>query len=298
VGSRSQDSADRFAAEYSIPNAHGSYEALCASPDVDAVYVATPHPMHADNAILAIEHGKHVLVEKPFTLNATEAEQIREAASRRGVFVMEAMWTRFLPMMRRIMEIVESNAIGTPRVLLADHNQYLPWEKARRVQDPELGGGALLDLGIYPLSFANRVFGDPATVTARGTLTEHGVDEMVAMTLEYGDGAQAVLHTGSLTAGPNTAALIGTDGWIAIDSVWYNQTTFSRYDREGAVVERYTDRVDGRGMQYQALEVERCVAVGETESPTMSLAETVSIMRTMDEIRRQIGVIYPQERDT
>ncbi len=296
VGSRSEESAKRFARDFDIQQAYGSYAELCTSTGVDVIYVATPHPMHVDNALLAIKSGKHVLLEKPFTLNATEAERIRDAAVERGVFVMEAMWTRFLPTMQRVFQIIAAGGIGTPRVLLADHNQYLPWEKARRVQDPELGGGGLLDLGIYPLSFANRIFGDPARITARGTLTEHGVDEMVAMTLEYDDRSQAVLHSGSLTPGPNTATVVGTDGRIEIDAIWYNQTSFTQYDREGSVVERYTDTVAGRGMQYQALEVERCITAGLRESPTMTVEETISIMRTMDEIRRQIGVVYPQEK--
>jgi predicted dehydrogenase len=296
VGSRTQASADRFGERYGIPHRHGSYEALCADPSVDIIYVATPHPMHVDNAVMALEAGKHVLVEKAFTVNAAEAQRIVAAATAGKRFAMEAMWTRFLPTMVRAMEIVRGGGIGTPRVLIADHNQYLPYDGHERLHEPELGGGAILDLGIYPLSLANRVFGAPARITARGTLTNLGVDELAAIILEYSSGAQSSIHTGFLTPGPNVASIIGDAGRIDIDSVWYTQTSFTHRDQQGAVVERYTETIEGRGMQYQALEVERCIGAGLLESPVMPLSETLSIMETMDEIRRQIGVVYPSER--
>lgn len=296
VGSRSMDSARSFAAEFGIPRAYGSYQELCESPDVDIIYVATPHPVHMDNALMALDAGKHVLVEKAFTINAGQARAIMDRAAEQGLFVMEAMWTRFLPMMVRIREIIGAGGIGRPRVLLADHNQWLPIEKARRVQDPELGGGALLDLGIYPLSFAWDLFGEPAEMQVSGTLTERGVDEMIGVLLRYADGAQAVLHTGSLTPGPNTAAVVGDAGRIEIDAVWYSHSSFSHYDREGRLLERYTEQIEGRGMQYQAMEVERCIREGLTESPRMPLSQTVALMEQMDEIRRRVGVRYPDEQ--
>jgi predicted dehydrogenase len=295
VGSRSRESADRFADRFDIPNRHDSYEKLCADPEVDIIYVATPHPMHAENAVMALEAGKHVLVEKAFTVNAAEARRIIDTAAARGLFAMEAMWTRFLPMMSRVMEIVEAGGIGAPRVLIADHNQYIPYERAARLHEPELGGGALLDLGIYPLSFASCVFGTPEGITARATLTDLGVDLLTAIILEYGSGAQSSIHTGFMTPGPNVASLVGDNGRIDIDSVWYNQTSFTHRDRAGEVVEGYTDTIEGRGMQYQALEVERCIRAGLGESPVMPLSESLAIMETMDEIRRQIGVTYPSE---
>ena len=295
VGSRSQESASAFAREFGIPQAYGSYRELCESPDVDIIYVATPHPMHMENALLALEAGKHVLVEKAFTINAGQARAVAEASARRGLFVMEAMWTRFLPMMERVRAIIRAGGIGQPRVLLADHNQWLPIEKARRVQDPELGGGALLDLGIYPLSFAWDLFGRPTEMQVSGTLTSRGVDEMIGVLLIYPDGAQAVLHTGSLTPGPNTASIVGDAGRIDIDPVWYNQTSFTHYDRAGERVERYTETITGRGMQYQAMEVERCIREALPESPRMPMSHTLALMEQMDEIRRRVGVSYPDE---
>lgn len=293
VGSRTPAAADEFADRFDIAHRHGSYEELATDPAVDIVYVATPHPMHTDNALLAIEAGKHVLVEKPFTLDVDGARRVAEAARAQGVFVMEAMWSRFLPSMANVMQRIGDGAIGTPRVLLADHNQYIPRSRAVRLHEPALGGGALLDLGIYPLSFASHIFGSPARITARGTLTELGVDELTAIVLEYESGAQASLHTGFLTPGPNVASVVGTEGRIDIDEVWYTHTTFTRYDRSGEVVERYQEPIEGRGMQYQALEVERCIREELAQSPTMPLDESVEIMETMDEIRRQIGVEYP-----
>lgn len=296
VGSRSRASADTFADRFDIANRHGSYADLVADPAVEIVYVATPHPMHAESALLAIEAGKHVLVEKAFTLNAGEAAEVAAAAERAGVVVMEAMWTRFLPMMTRIFELIGAGAIGTPRVLLAEHNQYIPYERAARLHEPSLGGGALLDLGIYPISLAFRLFGDPAGILARGTLTERGVDEHVGMVFTFDGGAIATMQCGMLTPGPNRASIVGDSGRIDIDSVWYSQTTFSRYDRDERLVERYDATIDGRGMQFQALELERCVREGVASSPVMPITETVAIMRAMDEIRRQIGVVYPKEQ--
>ena len=169
VGSRSQAAADEFAAEFGIPNAHGSYEALVADPEVDVVYVSTPHPLHAANARLVLDAGKHVLVEKPFTLNAREAQEIADLAAARGLLVLEAMWTRYLPHMVRIRELIAEGALGDVRTLIVDHTQKLPDDPAHRINALELGGGALLDLGIYPVSFAWDLFGAPLTIQSTAT---------------------------------------------------------------------------------------------------------------------------------
>jgi predicted dehydrogenase len=191
------------------------------------------------------------------------------------------------------MALTHDGAIGTPRVLISDHNQYIPRSKAPRLHLPELGGGALLDLGIYPISFASSLFGTPASITARATFTDLGVDELNSMIFEYESGAQASLHTGFLALGPNVASVVGTEGRIDIDAVWYNQTSFTLCDRGGNSTERYEETITGRGMQFQALEAERCIQNGLTESPGMPVTESVSIMETMDEVRRQIGLTYP-----
>jgi len=295
VGSRTQQSADAFAATHGIPRAHGSYEALAADPEVDAIYVSTPHPFHAEGALLALEHGKHVLVEKPFTLNAAEARRVVDLAAAKGLVVLEAMWTRWLPHMIRVRELIASGALGEVRAVLADHDQKLPADPAHRINAPELGGGALLDLGIYPVSFAWDVFGAPSSVHAISSPTATGVDRQTAIILGYPGGEQAVLHTQLDARGPSTAAIIGTEARIQIDPVWYTPTSFSLIDASDAVVERFEQQVPGRGMQFQAFELERLVAEGATAGEILPPEESVAIMGTLDEIRRQIGLRYPGE---
>jgi predicted dehydrogenase len=295
VGSRSDDSAAAFAEKFGIATAHGSYEALVADPGVDIVYVATPHPMHAENSTLAVNGGKHVLVEKPFTLNADEAEKLVDLAAEKNIVVLEAMWTRWLPHMVRLREILAAGTIGDVRTVIADHNQKLPSDPKHRINNPDLGGGALLDLGIYPVSFAWDVLGEPATVNAISSATATGVDRQTAILLGYADGQQAVLHTALDTAGPNTAAVIGTEGWIAIKGTFYVPTSFTVYDSAGTVVEEFDTAVAERGMQFQAWEAERLVAAGVTAGDVLPPSQSVAIMRTLDEVRRQIGLAYPGE---
>ena len=296
VGSRSQESADAFAAKYGITNAHASYEALAADPEVDAIYVATPHPYHADNAELALNGGKHVLVEKPFTLNQPEAQRIVALAEEKGLVILEAMWTRYLPTMLRLREIIAAGTLGDVRTVIADHNQNLPKNPEHRINNPDLGGGALLDLGIYPVSFAWDIFGEPTSVTATASMTTTGVDRQTAILLGYTGGQQAVLHTALDTAGPNTASVIGTKGWVAIEKTFYAPTAFTVYDENQEVVERYEPEAsESRGMQYQAWELERLVAAGRTAGTILSPTESVGIMGTLDEVRRQIGLAYPGE---
>ncbi|HUG51400.1 MAG TPA: Gfo/Idh/MocA family oxidoreductase [Terrimesophilobacter sp.] len=295
VGSRRQQSADAFAAEFGIRTAHGSYEALVADPGVDAVYVATPHPFHAANALLALNAGKHVLVEKPFALNAAQAREVVELAAHKQLVVLEAMWTRFLPHMLRIREIIAAGTLGEVRTIIADHNQLLSSDPASRLNAPELGGGALLDLGIYPVSFAIDLFGPPSSVHAIAAKTATGVDRQTAMLFGYPDGRQAVLHTALDTLGPNSAAIIGTAGRIEVDPVWYTATGFTVYDGRGREIERFDSHVSGRGMQYQAEELERLAGLGDPAGTVLPPAQSVRIMEVLDEIRDQIGLRYPGE---
>ena len=296
VGSRSQDSADAFATRFGIATAHPTYEALVADPNVDAIYISTPHPFHYENAKLVLGAGKHALVEKPFTLNAKEAREIVELAAEKKLVVLEAMWTRWLPHMVRIREIIAAGTLGDVRTVIADHDQRLPSDPKHRILNPDLGGGALLDLGIYPVSFAWDIFGQPTSVTAISTAAKStGVDRQTAILLGYADGQQAVLHTALDTLGPNTAAVIGTLGRIEIDSVWYTATSFTVYDEQGTVIERFEQPVVSRGMQFEAVALEQIVAAGALEGVELPPSETVAIMETLDEIRRQIGLTYAAE---
>ncbi|MDY7526563.1 MULTISPECIES: Gfo/Idh/MocA family oxidoreductase [unclassified Cryobacterium] len=295
VGSRSQAGADAFATEFGIPTAHGSYEALAADPEVDIVYVSTPHPFHAANATLALNNGKHVLIEKPITLNAREAREITELAAEKGLLVLEGMWTRFLPHMRRIREIIAAGTLGDVHTLIADHTQDLPDDPGHRLNSMQLGGGALLDLGVYPITFASELFGTPETILAAATFKATGADAQVATTFRYPGGQIAVTLSASDTAGTNTAVILGTLGRIEIDAVWYSPTSFRVLNRSGEVLESYVSAVNGRGMQFQAVEAERVIRAGLTESDLLPVAEMVSIMGTLDTVRERIGLRYPGE---
>ena len=297
VGSRSQESADAFAARFDIPHAHASYEALVADPDVDIIYVSTPHPMHHENARLALEHGKHVLVEKAFTLNQAEAADLQALAAGRGLLVTEAMWTRYLPHMVRIRELIAEGALGEIRTVSADHTQLLPTDPAHRLNALELGGGALLDLGIYPISFIWDILGAPTSIRAVGRLVETGADSEVATVMTHEGGAVSTSLSSSRGAGPNAASIVGTAARIDIDRVWYAPTTFRLVLPDGTVAEEYVTDITGRGMQFEAIAAERLVAEGNLAGDILPIAESVAIMGALDEIRDQIGVRYPGEED-
>lgn len=294
VGSRSAASAEAFAAELDIPRAHGSYDALFADPDVDIVYVATPHPMHVAPALAALDAGKHVLIEKPLTVNAAEAAAIRDRAAEKGLLAMEAMWTRYLPHMSRIHEIIDAGTIGEIRVVSADHTQSAPTDPAHRMNDLALGGGALLDLGIYPLSFVHDILGAPTTIQASAHFLDTGADSEVATVMTHASGALSTTFSSSRGAGPNSAHIVGTLARIDIDRVWYSATSFTVTAPDGTIIERFEHRPEGRGMQFQALAAERAVEAG-TAPRELPIDESVAIMGTLDEIRRQIGLAYPGE---
>ncbi len=291
VGSRTARAASAFADTFAVPRTHAGVAELVGDDKVDAVYVATPHPAHAAGALAAIAAGKHVLVEKPFTMDAASARAVTEAARSAGVFCMEAMWTRFLPHVIRLRELLAAGAVGRIRTVVADHGQYFAPDPAHRLYDPALGGGALLDLGIYPVSWAHLVLGAPATVSAVATRALTGVDAQTSAVLGYPDGAQAILTCTLETLTPRRSWISGSEGTIEIDPVFYAPSGFTLTRRDGAS-ERF-DRVPvpggGKGLRYEIAEVVRCVRQGLTESPAMPLAETVAVMATMDEIARQVG---------
>lgn len=295
VGSRSVDRARSFADRFGIPTAHGSYEELVTDPDVDAVYVASPHSEHYPHARLALEAGKHVLVEKAFTVTGDQAAALVELAESRGLVVLEAMWARFLPHMVRVREIIAAGTIGEVRTVLADHNQRLPSDPTHRLNDPSLAGGALLDLGIYPVSFAWDMLGAPTTIQAHASFTKTGVDRQTAIVFGYADGQHAVLHTALDTLGPTRAAVLGTDGWISLEPAFYEPGPFTVYGADGSEIERVDIPVSGRGMQYQAAELERLVDLGVSSGDMLPAAQSVAIMRSLDEIRHQIGLEYPAD---
>ncbi|UFU07147.1 Gfo/Idh/MocA family protein [Ruania halotolerans] len=294
VGSRSKDRAAAFAENHAVPTAHGNYADLVADEQVEAVYVASPHSEHLQHALLAIEAGKPVLVEKSLTRNAAEARQLFDAAADRGVFVMEAMWSRFLPHMVALRDILNSGEIGQVHMVTAEHGQDLDHVgNDHRLKNPELAGGAMLDLAVYPVSFAQSVLGSPDQISALGTKTATGVDESETITLRYGNRALALLSASLKGATRNAATVTGTAGRIEIEPTFYAPTTVTVRPR-GGEPRTFTPPVGG-GFEYQAAEVARCVAEGRTESAVHSWADTMAVMEMMDEARRQLGVVLPGE---
>jgi predicted dehydrogenase len=297
VGSRTRSRAEQFGDETAVARRHGSYQELVRDPDVDAVYVATPHPFHAEHALLAIEAGKPVLVEKPFTMNAGEARTVVEASRRAGVFCMEAMWTRFLPHMQQLRDLVAAGCVGEIVAVGADQGMRFEPDPEHRLFAPELGGGALLDLGIYPFSFASMLLGAPQAVRASATAAFTGVDQTTSAILTYPGGAHAVLVCTSAAATPMRAWVTGTAGRIELDRPWYQPTglTLTRSDGSSERFQSPAGLRVGRakGMRFEADEVHRCLRAGLLESPVMPLDETVSILGCLDEVRDQIGLADP-----
>jgi predicted dehydrogenase len=299
VGSRDRERGAAFAAAHRIGTGHRigavheGYAALVADPAVDVVYVATPHSEHREHALLAIAAGKHVLVEKAFTRNAHEAVEVIQAARAAGVFLMEAMWTRFLPHVAALRQVVERGEIGDVVRVEADFGGSPPYNPTDRNFNLALAGGALLDLGVYPIAFAQDLLGTPTGVTAVGTLAGTGVDVESTVTLGFEGRAEAIARSSFLADTPRTAVVIGTDGRIDVDPEFYAPTTFTVTRRDGTRT-RFEEPVEG-GMQFEAAEVARCVAEGRVESPRMTWQSTLDVMRTLDAARARLGVVYPGE---
>jgi predicted dehydrogenase len=295
VGSRTQSTADQFGDQHGIPRRHASYEALAADPEVDVIYIATPHPMHRPNAILCLEHDKAVLCEKPFTVNAREARAVIGVARKRKTFLMEAMWTRFLPTVTQARRWIAEGAIGELRMVEASFGFRGGPDVTSRILAPELGGGSLLDVGVYPISLASMVFGGPPQeITGMADVGKTGVDEQAAMILRYPNGALAILACAVRTNTLHNAVIMGTDGMIVLEAPFWCGTVVT-LDRPGEAPIRLELPLEGNGYNYQAVEVMRRMRAGNLESDIMPLDETVTIMETMDALRQQWGVKYPME---
>jgi predicted dehydrogenase len=281
VGSRHRDSADRFAGRFDIPHAHATYRGLVEDPDVDVVYVATPHPMHHEHGLLALERGKPVLMEKAFTMDAAEARSLVATARAAGLFLMEAMWTRFLPHMVEIRRLLSAGELGEVVSVSADFGRWFPPDRSSRLFAPELGGGALLDLGVYPVSLASMVLGPPSRVLALVEPAFTGVDGQVSILLGHGGGSQALLSCTSSATTASRASIVGTEARIDIDPGFHARAGFTLVPRDGDP-RRHERSGRGRGLLYEADEVARCLTAGLLESPVMPLDESVSIMETME----------------
>jgi predicted dehydrogenase len=293
VGSRTLSNAQSFANTFG-GTAYGSYEELVADPQVDAIYVATPHPAHKENVILALNAGKPVLCEKPFAVNAAEAQQMVDAAHKNGVALMEAMWARFLPHYAQVREIIQSGVLGKIHTIQADHGQRLADQNIPRLVEPSLAGGALLDLGIYPVSFAHMILGNPSKITSSAVLTDKGVDAQTSMIFDYADGAQAVLNTTMIEQTPCRAVVAGLHGWLEIDRTFYNPASMRVVLNDGTTTE-YPSSYVGHGLREQAEVFKQLVTSGQQQSQILNWQDTVDIMKTLDQVRSQIGLKYPFE---
>jgi predicted dehydrogenase len=297
VASRSQENARAFAVEHCIPRAYGGWARLAEDPDIDVVYVATPHAVHHAAAALMLDADKAVLCEKPMTLDAEQAADLASRARQRGVFLMEAMWTRFLPAIRRMTEMIAAGAIGEPRLLMADFGIQVAPDPGSRLWIPELGGGALLDVGVYVAWLARLILGPPVAVSASATLTPEGLDTTTTFTLSHAGGAQAALACSMVTDSPRAAVISGTEGRIVVPRRFYAAANFELWRGE-CMVKRVHAPYIGHGLAHEAAEVMRCRDAGLTESPLLPLAETIGVLRTLDEVRALIGVNYPVARVT
>lgn len=291
VGSRSGSRAADFCAEHGFERAYGSYAELVNDPDLDAVYVATPHPFHREHTVLCLRHGKAVLCEKPMAVNERQVREMVECARGSEVFLMEAMWTRFLPVIVQVSKWLGEGRIGEVRLLSADFGFRAGWNPEGRLFNPALAGGALLDVGVYVVALAHLVFGrPPVDVQAAAHLGETGVDEQTALLFRYDGGELALLSCAVRTNTPQEARIQGTEGAIHIPLFWRaTSATLSVQGQEPVVF------AEQAGYHFEAAEVMSCLLEGRRESARMPLDESIAIARTMERVRAIIGLSYPME---
>ncbi|HZM81023.1 MAG TPA: Gfo/Idh/MocA family oxidoreductase [Candidatus Limnocylindrales bacterium] len=289
VGSRTPEAASRFAQRFDIKRAHGSWHDLATDPDVDVIYLATPHSHHHEAAMLCLRAGKPLLVEKPFTLDLGQAQELVTTARERGLFLMEAMWTRTLPSIVKMLALIDEGAIGEVTSVQASFGLGLEFEPEHRLRNPALGGGALLDLGVYPVTLAQLLLGEPHQVRAWASLHPEGTDARTGIVLGFPSGAVATLYCG-VRGEVRAATIVGTNGRIEFPDGFHSADSFVVH-RLGEEPQKVV--AEAAGLHHQAAEVGRCLRVGLTESPLVPLSATLSVMSTLDAVRAQIGVRYP-----
>ena len=294
IGSRDLARSKAFAAKHGIGRAHGSYEDLVADPDIDVVYIATPHNAHYPCALLSLRAGKHTLVEKPIALNAGQATELADLAATRGVFLMEALWTMFLPKFDVIRQLLESGALGEIRTVIADHGEHFTDD--HRIMRHDLAGGPLLDLGTYPISFVGWILGPPATVLASGQPHPAGVNGQVSALLADASGNQGLIHSTLFSNTPTTGVIAGTAATLTIPGPFYQPGSMTLTSTNGETVTYTEPAIGHEGLYYEVAEVARCVASGALASPLRPPADSVATLRVVDEIRRQLGIVFDEER--
>lgn len=293
VASRDISRAEEFAKKHNIKKAYGSYEEIVKDEEVDAIYIATPHPYHKELSIMCLQHSKAVLCEKPAALNSSELQEVIQTAERHNTFYMEAMWTRFLPAMREVKAMVEKGVIGEVKLLKADFSFRAPWEPEGRILNRNLAGGGLLDVGVYVISFAKHIIEEvPSTITSHAHIGNTGVDEQGAAILGYDDGKMAILNFGVRTETDHFAHIYGTEGYIKLPQFWGSRKIHLVKDGEEKVIE--PDFI-GNGYNYEIEEVNRCLREGKLQSDIMTWEFSQGVMKMMDTLRNQWNLKYPSE---
>ena len=294
IASRDEERARQVARRYGIGRAYGSYEAMLADDVCDAVYIATPHTMHRDCALLAMRAGKHVLCEKPIAPNAAQFREMMTCARERGVLLMEAMWTRFFPTTREVRQLVRSGAIGEARMIQADFSSLTPFETQTRMFDPAQAGGALLDIGCYGLHYAMDMYGAaPEQVSGTAVLGQSGVDEQAVLALRFPGGRMASVACGLRVGLPDTARIHGTQGSIEVPGFWH--PTGYILTRDGKTEHIPAPACLPEGFAYEVRHFCECIKKGMTESPVIPHADSLAALEAMDAFRAQIGLRYPFE---
>ncbi|WP_139993307.1 Gfo/Idh/MocA family protein [Paenibacillus paridis] len=294
VGGRNLEKAESFAKRFNIPRAYGSVEELAQDAEIDIVYVGTLHPIHKENVLALLRAGKAVICEKPFTMNAAEAKEIIDVAREKQVFLMEAMWTRFLPPILKVKEWLAADKIGEVRLVKADFGFDIGWAPESRLLDPALGGGALLDAGIYPVSFASLIYGTaPAKIMSSARLGQTGVDEQFSLLFEYEGGRTAALNGAVQLGMVSDAYIYGTKGYIHVPNFLFGKS--ATLHAKDAEPESFVDDRKAEGYAFEAEEAMKALREGRLESSAIPLDETLAIMNTLDTIRKQWGLRYPAD---
>jgi predicted dehydrogenase len=295
IASRSGERAAAFARQFKVPRHYASWQDIADDPDIDIVYVATHHPFHHENTMDCLRAGKAVLCEKPFTMNRKELELLVRTAREKGVFLMEAIWTRFLPSMRRVLEIGSGGELGALQSIYADFGFRKEYDPAHRLFDPAKGGGALLDIGIYPVFLSQLLAGVPRKIQASARLAASGIDHSCNMLFDHGGGVASSLNCTLVSDSPTEASLLYEKGWIRMEPMWHTPGPITLH-RQGHEPERTGFPEPGNGYQYEAEEAMRCLSEGLTESPLLPLDFSLDLMGTLDRVRATCGIHYEQDK--
>lgn len=293
VASRSQDKADAFAAEFNADIAYGSYEAMMKDKNIDAVYIATPHVFHCKNTLMCLDAGFHVLCEKAFGMNKGEVQLMVDKARKKGLFLMEALWTRFIPGTERMLELIKNDTIGDIKLVKADFGFRAPYNTTGRLFSKELGGGSLLDVGIYPIFMSLLTLGKPKTISAFALMTPSEVDYNCAMYFGYDNDASAILDSSFQVTTPVEAWIHGTKSALKLNSRFHHCERIDVMDLRWKITDTIEVAYTGNGYYHEIIEVMDCLDQGKTESDKMPLSFSLDLIETLDAVREKIGLVYP-----